>query len=359
LSSLTTAQTGGVNAYNSPSSQLLNPPNPSLRWEKVNTLNFGLDFSFLKFLTGSLDYYVKKANDLIGTSNVDPTTGVLTFTGNSADIVGKGWDIVLNSANLSGQFSWNTSILFTYTKDKVTKYLFQPTTLGDEISASINPLIGHPLYSLYAFKWGGLDNVGDPQVYLDGKLSKDYGSIYNSTNLSNLQYMGSSTPTIFGSVRNDFSWKQFSLSVNISYELGYYFRRSSVSYSQLFNGGSAFMPDADFTGRWQKPGDETRTNVPAMLYPDNGLRDQVYQYSSILIDNGDNVRLKDISVGYDITKKQFPNLPFSNIRIYAYINNVGILWKANKDGIDPDAIPNGTMIYPAPRTYSLGLKIGF
>jgi TonB-linked SusC/RagA family outer membrane protein len=359
LSSLVTAQFGGNNNYNNPYTELLNPPNPSLRWEKVNATNFGIDFSLIKVLTGSIDYYVKKATDLIGTSNVDPTTGVTTFTGNSADMTTKGFDIVLNSVNLKGSFKWSTTLLFSFTKNKVTKYLLQPTTLGDEISASINPIAGYPLYSIYAFKWGGLDAVGDPQVYLDGKLTKDYSSIYNSTNLSNLKYVGPSTPTTFGSVRNDFSWKQLSLSINISYELGYYFRRPSVNYSQLFS-GSAYMPDADFNNRWQKPGDETKTNVPTMIYPDNGLRDQVYQYSSILIDNADNIRLKDISLGYDIGKKQFPKSPFANIRIYAYINNIGILWKANKDGIDPDAVPNGSAtVYPNPRTYSLGLKVSF
>jgi len=96
-----------------------------------------------------------------------------------------------------------------------------------------------------------------------------------------------------------------------------------------------------------------------MVYPDDFLRDAVYQNSSILVDNADQVRLQDISIGYDISKRQITKLPFANIRIYAYINNVSLLWKANKDGIDPDYVANGTLIYPNPRTYSLGLKVGF
>ena len=358
LSSLTTAEAGANNIYNAPYNILLNPPNPSLRWERVNTTNFGADFTIKKFLSGSIDYYVKRSTDLIGTSLVDPTTGVSQFTGNSADMTGRGVDVVLNSTNLNGRFKWNTTLLFSYTKDKITQYLLKPTTVADEIGQT-NPIVGNSLYSLYAFRWGGLDNVGDPQVYLDGKISKDYSSIYNSTNLSNLEYAGPATPTKFGSLRNDFSWKQFSLSANITYKLGYYFRRPSINYSQLFS-GSAYMPDADFANRWQNPGDQSKTNVPAMIYPDNPLRDQVYQYSSILIDNADNIRLQDVSLAYDMNKKQFPKLPFSTIRIYAYINNIGILWKANKDGIDPDYLPNGSgNIYPNPRTYSLGLKVGF
>ncbi len=96
-----------------------------------------------------------------------------------------------------------------------------------------------------------------------------------------------------------------------------------------------------------------------MIYPVNSLRDQVYNYSSILIDKGDHIRLQDVSLSYDLTRQQFSNLPFSTIRIYAYVNNIGILWRANKDGIDPDYVPNGGTLYPNPKTYAVGVKMGF
>lgn len=358
LSSLiTTKIVARTNNYGNPMTTLVNPPNPSLRWEKVNNTNFGFDFAIKSFLTGSFDYYVKKGKDLIGISLVDPTTGVTIFKGNSADMIGHGVDIVLNSKNLKGVFKWNTAFLFSFTTDKVTKYLLKPKTVADVISLN-TPVVGDPLYSIYGFKFGGLDATGDPLVYLNGKLTKDYSNIYNSTDLHSLQYLGTSAPKKFGNIRNDFSWQQLSLSINISYKFDYYFRRPTIVYGDLFTGANGF-PNADFNNRWQKAGDELITNVPAMQSPANSLRDLVYQYSDLLIEKGDHIRIKDISLSYDFSKRHFKALPFKNIQVYGYVNNIGILWKANRRGIDPDFVPSDGSIYPNPRTYALGVKVGF
>jgi hypothetical protein len=107
-----------------------------------------------------------------------------------------------------------------------------------------------------------------------------------------------------------------------------------------------------------KPGDEKTTNVPSMVYPFDYDRSYFYEYSSINVDNGDNIRLQDINLSYDFNKAAYPRLPFNNLRLFLYANNIGILWRANHDGIDPDAVPtagsNTTM--PNPRSISFGIK---
>lgn len=182
---------------------------------------------------------------------------------NSADMNGRGIDILLTSKNINQIFRWNTTFLFSFAKDKVTNYLLKPATIDDALSYS-SPIVGNPLYSIYAFKWGGLDNQGDPNIYVNGKLSKDYSGIYNSTDLSNLRYIGTTTPSQFGSLRNDFSWRQFSVSINVTYKFGFYYRRPSINYSRLFT-GAANCPAEDFDKRWRNPGDELNTNVPGMI----------------------------------------------------------------------------------------------
>ncbi|WP_417355428.1 SusC/RagA family TonB-linked outer membrane protein [Flavobacterium sp.] len=359
LSSLITATVSSGNYYNVPYSTLTNPPNQELRWEKVNTTNFGVDFAISNFLNGNIEAYIKNGKDLIGNRLVDPTLGVSTFKGNFANMKGKGIDMTLNSKNIKGNFAWNTTLLFSWTKDKVTKYLLKPTTVSDGLSSSINPIEGNPLYSLYTFEWAGLDNEGDPLVYLDGAASKDYSAAYYSTNLSNLKYSGTANPTVFGALRNDFSWKGITLSANVTYKFGYSFRRPSLESNSLYIGRYYFSDD-DYQNRWQTPGDEAVTNVPALSYPANSIRDIVYRNSSILIEKGDHIRLQDISLGYQFDKTQFPQMPFRSLNIYMYVNNIGILWRANKTGLDPDYIPSpgGNLIYPNPRTYSLGIKVG-
>jgi len=357
LSSLVTAiiNPGAANPFLQPVSILSNPPNPELRWEKVNTTNLGIDFSLTSRISGSIDFYLKKGTDLIGSSPVDPTTGVQTFKGNSASIAGKGIDVSVNSSNLKGRFTWNTVALFSFTKDKVKKYELLPPSIGSSFYG-INPIVGNPLYSVYSFKWAGLDSEGDPQVYFNDRPTKDYGFIYGSRDLTSLKYSGSANPTMFGSIRNNFSWNQLDLSINITYKLGYVFRRPSVNYYNLF-GGSPNMPDQDYQNRWQKKGDEYSTNVPSMKYPAVNLRDIIYQNSDILIENGDHIRIQDISLGYNLNNSSIKKLPFKSIRFYMYINNIGILWRSNKYGIDPDYIPFGTAIFPNPTTYAVGVKV--
>lgn len=358
LSSLITAVVSSGNNYNQPYSSLTNPPNPLLRWEKVNITNFGLDFSVKGFLNGTIEYYIKNGKDLIGTSNVDPTVGVSLFKGNSANMKGQGVDVSLNWKNLEGKFKWNTTLLFSHTANKVTKYLLKPASIAEALSSSLNPIEGNPLYSLYSFKWEGLDAKGDPQVYFNNAISRNYGDIFYSNDLSNLKYSGNINPTIFGSVRNEFNYKGFTVSANVTYKFGYYFRRPSLNSSNAFS-GAMYFSSLDYAERWKKSGDEKTTNIPSLNYPADGVRDQIYQFADILIEKGDHIRLQDIGLTYVFNKDKFPHLPVASLSLYSYVNNIGILWKANKVGLDPDFVPNGGLIYPNPRTYSFGIRAKF
>ncbi|SDT68632.1 TonB-linked outer membrane protein, SusC/RagA family [Mucilaginibacter mallensis] len=339
--------------------QIDNPGNPELRWEKDRMINLGLDYAFKnQVLSGSIEYYIKKGIDLFGNSPLPPSTGQTTFFGNTADTKGNGLDIVINSRNISsGNFQWTTNFMISHVIDIVTKYDVTATSanyIAFSNSSSILPLTGKSLFGLYSYAWAGLThNTGDPQGYLNGKVSTDYAGIIANTSVNDMVYNGSSRPTTFGSFRNTFAYKQLSLSLNIIYKLNYYFRKTSYS-SQ----GLPYSGNQDFYSRWQKPGDETTTNVPSLQYPPYTTdRDLFYKYSSVLIDNGDHIRLQDINLSYDFDRSVYKGLPFKHLQVYGYINNVGILWRANHDGLDPDLSSNTTAAaYPLPRTFSLGIK---
>jgi len=236
---------------------------------------------------------------------------------------------------------------------KVQKYLLNTTTGYSYLDQNaINPHTGQPIYAINSFKWMGLDNVGDPIGYYNGKPSKEWTSIYNNTLIDSMVHNGSSQPTIFGALRNTFEWRHFTASFNISYKLGYYFRRPSISYSDLFN---HWTGNADYALRWQQPGDEARTIVPAAGDPTNSIRDRFYLNSSALVEKADHIRLEDIVISYDLEKKDHSWLPFEKIRFYNYLSNLGLLWKANKSGIDPYYIN----IPKEARRISLGVNINF
>ncbi|SEA49661.1 TonB-linked outer membrane protein, SusC/RagA family [Pedobacter hartonius] len=336
-------------------SVIFNPPNPSLRWERVKNINFGLDFSLKnEVLSGSMEYYLKNGADLIGTSPIAQQTGMSIFTGNVADTHTRGYDIQLNSRNLNGLFKWGTTAIFNITKDKVTNYQVNTGSNYAIVSnsQSITPLTGYPILSIFSFRSLGLDSEGNPQGFVGKNLSTNYTSINNSTNRDELKYEGSAVPTVFGSLRNTFSFKSLELSVNISYKFGYYFRRAALQYSSLYSGD--YHSD-EYSERWQKPGDELRTTVPALVYPANVSRDHFYAYSQETTEKGDHIRLKDIQLMYTLSSNGLKKIGLGSVGFYTYANNLGILWRANKRHIDPDARSG----YPAAKGISFGIKTNF
>jgi TonB-linked SusC/RagA family outer membrane protein len=247
-----------------PSLRITSPPNPHLRWERIKIVNLGLDYELVSGrLSGSLEYYTKQGLDLLGARPLFPSSGLLEATLNYASTKTNGWDIVLNSKNLTGDFSWETSVFYSNVNEKVTAFDREPTAsqLLKNSPSLPTPYEGNPLFGIYSYPFAGLDpDTGDPLGFVDGEPSADYGQIINQTTPESLIFHGSGRPTNFGAVRNTFSYKGWNLSVNISYRMGYYIRRGGVSYNNL-NFGE--LVHANYEKRWRNPGDEQFTDVPS------------------------------------------------------------------------------------------------
>lgn len=345
---------GFLNTYGAPYAAITNPPNPDLRWEQIHVVNIGLDFgSRDNHVKGSLEYYSKRGQYLIGPASLDPTSGNTQYTGNVANMADHGIDLNLSTQVSVGQLQWSSTLLFNYVRDKVTRYLVKPPTIQTFLNPqSINPLVGRPLYSVYALPWAGLDpKTGSPVGFINGHPSQDYTTLLGSTDYTSLAYKGPVSPPLFGSWRNNFAWKQWGLSINVVYKFGSYFSRPSIQYYNLFYGTSPGHPD--YERRWQRPGDEAHTNVPSLIYPASTTRDNFYASSTALVEKGDLIRLQDIQVYYDFTRKAMPKLPVRSLRLYGYANNIGLIWRANRHGIDPDALAT----LPDVRTLALGIKL--
>lgn len=364
LTAFTTATYSTSSPYYSgqPYATITSPANASLRWEKIRMINTAIEFGLAdRRLTGSLEYYFKKGIDLAGESPLSPSSGFSSFTGNYAQTVGQGFDLVLQgSLPLTSQFRWDSYFLLSGVWDKVTRYDV-PATSGAYIlygygnAGTVYPLQGKPLYSQYSYQWGGLDPTnGDPMGYLDGKLSKDYAAIITKTPLDSMVFNGRTRPVVTASWRQELSWRHWSLSINMVAKLGYVFRCSSISYGGLF---SSWSGNADYLQRWKQPGDETRTQVPSLQYPPvNSSREQFYGTSEALIEKADHIRLQDIRLTWLWEKTPTGKLPFKQFELSFYINNLGILWRANQKGLDPDLFANSM---PLPISISIGLNAHF
>lgn len=350
---------------NLPAAQLLSTGNPSLRWEKVTVWNTALDVACLNGrIRGSFEYYQKAGSDLIGYDYVDPTTGIFAIglggitnidsRINAANMLTQGMDLEISGLISTGKFKWSAVLLASWVKNRITKYSgtespaiqsFFPVSNAARAPARE----GKSADVLYALPWYGLNPAtGAMLVYSNNELNENYAAYWSSLQTGSLQEMGVTVPQHFGSVRNTLTLKGLSLSFNVVYKTGYNFRRSSINYTNLINYGNGHK---DYQLRWKVPGNELYTTVPALTMRANTTRENIYLNNETLIENGAHLRLKDINLSY---KFSAPTLGLSNASIFLYVNNVGILWRANKQGLDPD-FP--TSDYPPIRTYSLGLKI--
>jgi TonB-linked SusC/RagA family outer membrane protein len=338
---------------------VLNPPNPELRWERIKIVNVGAEYELWKQrMSGSIEFYNKRGVDLFGVLPTYPSSGVSTVTKNYAETNAHGMDLAINAKIFQGDLFWNSSLFFSMVKEKVISYSQNPTpTQAAGYSSGMLgigpvPVKGYPLYSILSYPFVGLDpDTGDPMGVLDNEPSTDYAAIMDQTSLEDLEFAGSAIPTHFGAWRNTIGWKGFELSANISYRLGYFFKRESVVYDYINRGE---ISHADYSLRWQKSGDELTTTIPSDPLMIDSRRGTFDRISSRRVRKGDHIRWQDVRMAYTFSKSVFPNLPFQSIQLYSYIDNLGILWKATKDAKDPDF-----RNYQAPRTYSFGLTINF
>ncbi|PRD46915.1 SusC/RagA family TonB-linked outer membrane protein [Sphingobacterium haloxyli] len=340
-----------------PSARFDNYYNPHLRWETSKMLNLAIDFrSKSNRITGSVEYFLKNGENLFGRAPIDYTTGVSrSILRNVANMQGTGWDFEIRSENLNGGFKWNTLLNLSLYRDEIIDYHLERTLAQEYVntySPPISGIEGKPVYAIYAYKWAGLDPVtGEAQGYLRGEVSKDYTAITGvGTSVDELEYYGSAIPTKYGNMINSFSYKDFNLQIGLTYKFGYWFRRRSINYTELFNN---WRGHSDYAKRWKTPGDELITNVPVNQYTTNSNRDRFYEGSNVLVEKGDHIRLQYINVGYDFKRLK----SFKSFQVYVNIHNIGVIWKANKANIDPDFnIGLGRVVNPT--NYSFGIRAG-
>ncbi|MDQ8005261.1 MAG: SusC/RagA family TonB-linked outer membrane protein [Pedobacter sp.] len=332
--------------------------NPELKWETVQMTNIGVDFAlFNRRISGSIEYFKKKAKDLFASYPIDYTTGVGSFiVKNVGAMKGQGLDLNLKLDNIQGKFTWSTNLNTSFYRDKVTDYYLQADRSSSLVTTNptFSGILGKPVYALYAFRWMGLDpKTGDPLGAIDGVATKDYARLLGAdTKINDLVYIGSAIPTFFGNINNQFSYGRATLSFQLLYKFGHFFRTPSINYNELIASGKGHI---DYQDRWQKPGDENQTHVPSFVYPNASNRDTFYLGTEVLVQSADHIRLQYVSFNYQLLKST--NKYFKQLDVYANIANLGVLWKANKAKVDPEY--NGLNKLLPSKTFSIGTNINF
>lgn len=347
-------------AYNKTSA--INPSqlsNQDLKWEKTNQVDAGIDFGFLNNrVSGEIDYYIKKTNDLLLNEPLPGTSGWSTLTRNVGSLTNKGFEFVLNTTNVkTNNLSWKTSLNLATLNNKVTNL-----PGGDIVDERNIVRVGETISSFYLVQYAGVDPAnGDALFYKntpnsDGSLDKTKTNDYNE---ANRVISGSPYPTFMTGMTNTILFKNLDFSFTFQGEWG----ASLYNEAGKFQSGNARYEDnqtTDQLNRWQNPGDIT--NVPqARMYRTNGQ-----QASTRYLEKADFVRLRNLSLGYTLPKKISQKISVDRLRLY--MTGVNLLTFTNYTGYDPESsydnngdsnIRKGIAFYSAPpaKTIIIGLNI--
>lgn len=332
--------------------------NSNLKWETTVQTDIGIDFGlFNDRITGEIDYYVKNTSDVLLSSNVPGISGFLTRFINIGEIENKGFEFVINSQNIVGEFSWSSSFNFARNRNKIVN-LNGNVIEGGYLNRAVE---GQPIGVFYGIEYAGVDPANGDALYYINDPENPNRDVTNDYNAASRTIIGNPNPDFIGGLNNTLSYKGFDLSFLFQFVYG----------NDVYNGAGKFQR-ANFTyfdnqlvedweNSWREPGDQT--DVPeARLFLSNGDKE-----SSRFLQDASYIRLKTLSLGYNFPSTITNRLSMQSLRIYVAAQN--LLTITDYDLNDPEVntdylagnIGQGNDFYAAPqiKTISFGVNIGF
>ncbi len=337
-------------------------PNPNLTWETTRQFNIGMDFGFLNNrITGEFDYYVKNTEDLLLSVQIPATSGFNTSLRNVGEMENKGFELVLNTFNFTGAFNWTTNFNISLNKNKVTNLDGQVITSG--LSGINRAMEGQPIGVFFMPIYAGVDPENGNalfNIYSDSDC-KTVTSTTTSFNSATQCVAGNPNPRFTGGLSNSFAYKGFDLNVLFQFVEG---NDTYIGGHGRWSRGNGVFEDnsvRDQLNSWTSS--NRNTNVPEARY----LSTNGNQNSSRYISDGSYVRLKNVTLSYNIPRRLIGEYGFTKARLFA--SGVNLLTWTNYLGWDPEMntdflagnISLGTDFYTAPqaKTLTFGIDIGF
>ncbi|HBG23669.1 MAG: hypothetical protein A2X17_08855 [Bacteroidetes bacterium GWF2_41_61] len=307
-------------------------PNNQLRWERTSIVNIGADISLLNDRIGIIaEYYSKKSTDLIAADAIDYTRGTNSLTQNIGSVLNNGFELTISGDVLKSEnFRWNSELIWSNNKNKLLTYNGNLTHILNYATTSGALVPNHPMYGVWGVKYAGLDNTGTPLYF------NKAGEKISSGNLqpADAVYIGSSTPSDELSFRNNFTYKNFTLSLMFVAKLGGYLR------TDLFNG--ATINNRHVGERWKNPGDENSTIYPKLV---SGNIEQWYlPYADTFAVSSNFLKLREISLSYDLPSVYSKLVGLSGVKIYAQGRNL-FYFASKRIDFDPEGINARPQLY--------------
>lgn len=339
--------------------------NSELTYEKKHEFNFGIDLGFLRNRINLVtDFYWRDNYDLMGYAFTQGYDGESRKFANVASMKSSGVEATISSQNIMGKdFQWTTDLTFAYSTTEITDLMSQSRVI-DLVSASGYALQGYPHRALFSIPFVGLNDEGLPQIINEkGEVTTSDINFQDYENTDFLVYEGPTEPTVTGGLNNMFRYKNWRLNVFITYSFGNKLRLDDV-FSAAYSDMSA-MPK-EFKNRWVAPGDENSTSIPAIAskrqyYNDTKLSYayNAYNYSTARVADGGFIRLKDVSLTYEVPGSFLKKLGLASASLKLDATNLFLLYSDSKlNGQDPEFVNSGGVATPLSKQFTFTLRLG-
>ncbi len=360
--------------------------NDDLTWETTRQFDIGTDISLLNNrLNLMVDYYRRVTKDLLFSVQLPQYSGYTNQLQNIGSVENKGFEITLNTRNLVGAFKWNTDINFSLNRNKVLSLpagtdIMYGSGPGHLVGLGQTQILreGYPVGSFFGWIYDGVYQNGDSFIPgggfetsaggekfrdIDGKKDANgqlTGEPDGMLNSDDRTIIGNPHPKFTWGMNNDFSWKGLDLNVFFQASQGNEMLSYTLMELNLLSGINNATTDA--LNRWSPT--NTNTDVP------KAQAGRTRRVSTRWIQDGSYIRMKNVSLGYNVPKSALEKLKITKLRVYVSAQNVLTFTKYK--GFDPevnyssDGNTNSNRnlgldygSYPNAKSYTVGLNVGF
>lgn len=338
-------------------------PNPNLKWETSEQLNFGLDFSIVNSrLSGSLDYFFKDTKDMLLNLAVPRTTGFSTMMTNIGAVRNSGFELMLNSVNLKGSVNWETNLNLAWLKNEVldlgSNSIIYSGSSGGTSNISIIQ-VGLPMYSFYGYQIDGIWQKADDFSQTNDKVVAGdikYRDINGDkiVNADDRVVIGNSFPKYTASLTNNIDYKNFNLNIFIDGVFDVDMLNNNLVDTYFPANLKRNRIAEPVLNRWTE--NNPSTQYPSFVNPNGQGKKEVNTYT---VEDASYIRLSTVKLGYTFPLQSTKYVKGLNVFIVG--QNLAMITKYS--GYDPTINPNGSgaridwNAYPTARTFMLGVNL--
>lgn len=330
--------------------------NENLKWETTTSADFAIDFDIFKHrLSGTIELYDSKTEDLLVRRSIPVMTGYSSILSNIGETRNKGIEFTINTLNIkTPDLRWSSNFSIAYNKNEIV-HLYGEDLDGDAVEdndISNKWFIGKPINSYYDYVFDGIYQVGDADIPIGSKPG-----FVRVKDLNDDGVINSKDRTVVGSgenpkyqinLRNNIEYKNLTLSITLYSMLG---------WSAPFNLINPLVPDRSLgsidVGWWTS---ENKSNTRPALNYSNPLGTSWYL-------SRDFLRVKEVSLGYDFNKAFLNKVKLSGLSVYLSAKNLYTItdWLGSdpENGGGYENEQGSNLIYPMPRTFSIGMTFSF